>query len=161
MLLQQHHHQKFSQETDFRDCDSQGLAYISGSLAKKFQKKYPHLGTKSSNLPFCEKSLAPWVIHLSKGGLIVPSDEFLHACSNFEQEFLKFHGEEIDQKPDVFNRFHSVLVTKFGDNWPSEVLMLFARTRTFIRIKALNHQLKVQEAQAKLRKLKQLGQHQY
>ena len=80
------------------------------------------------------------------------------AVKEFEILFTSFHGNEIDKAPRVIERFHSLLEQKYGCNWPSEVLLLYSRVRTFIRIKALNYQLKLDEANAKIRDLKQKGQ---
>ena len=67
---------------------------------------------------------------------------------------------EIDQEPDVIKRMHSVLKNKFS-LWPDDILHLFVKTQTFIRIKFLNNKLKSCDAKAKLMNLKQKGQFQY
>jgi hypothetical protein len=64
----------------------------------------------------------------------------------------------VDQKPDVMNRLCALLERNFKDEWPSDVLMLYARVRTFIRIKALNNKEKLAEGDSKTRKYKQIAQ---
>ena len=62
-------------------------------------------------------------------------------------------------EPWVINRFTSVLVNKFEEKYDKEVLHLFATTRTHIRIKDLNKEIKNREAHTlNLRDMKQLGQ---
>jgi hypothetical protein len=114
------------------------------------------LGAKTGDLAFHVDTSAPWILHLSRGGLMLPTEEFLEAFNGFEECFHVFHGATVDKKPDVFKRLHSMLERNFKDRWPSDVLMLYARVRTFIRIKALNSRLKLEEA---TRNMKQLAQH--
>ena len=85
---------------------------------------------------------------------MLPTEEFLEACRLFEHCFHQFH-----RKPDVLQRLFIPLENKFKDNWPSDVLMLYARVRTFIRIKALNCKLKLAEGDSVTRKFKQIAQH--
>ena len=149
--------------TQISDCSAQGLGYICGFLARKLGSKYPHLGYKSCEEDSVRNEIStPWIKHLSNGGLIVPSDVFMLACSDFEREFVRFHGSHpngIDQDFNVISRMHSQLVKTFP-SWPEDILMLFAKTRTFIRIKYLNNQLKSGGGKNKLRQLKQTGQFQ-
>ena len=49
--------------------------------------------------------------------------------------------KKVLDKPKVIDRFTDVLVEKFGDTYDREVLALFAKTRTHIRIKDLNKAL--------------------
>ncbi len=145
---------------DIGDCGTQGLSYVAGYIARKFNKKYPDLGQKTCDLNFIHGTSSPWIVHLSNGGLTVPAEDFFEACCKFEKSFVAFHSSHknlIDQEPDVISRMHRQLVCHFPE-WPSDVLLFFAKTRTFIRLKYVNHNLKVQEAKAKLRKLKQVGQ---
>ena len=86
----------------------------------------------------------------------------MSACHGFEKVFSDFHDcheSGIDTNPDVILRLHVVLLKKFP-SWPEDLLLLFVKTRTFIRIKYLNHQLKAKEAKANLRNLKQISQFQ-
>ena len=146
------------------DCSSQGFGYICGFLARKFASKYPFLGSKSSDVDINKSDIStPWIKHLSNGGLIVPSDVFVAGCHEFEKIFNNFHNchkNGIDQNPKVITRLNEVLIQKFP-SWPKDLLCLFGKTRTFIRIKYLNNQLKSGEAKANIRELKQLGQHKF
>ena len=143
---------------------SQGLSYIAGFLAKKLASKYPHLGSRTCDLDTSSgDSSSPWIESLSMGGLTVPNDSFLIACHAFEKEFNLFHNphvNHVDEGVSVIKRMSSLLKSKFP-LWPEDILHLFVKSRTFIRLKYLNNMLKAIEAKAKLRQLKQIGQFQY
>ena len=144
------------------DCSSQGFGYICGFLARKLGSKYPFLGNKSCEDINRNEIATPWIKHLSNGGLIVPSDVFVAACGGFEKEFNTFHNKHkngIDQNPNAISRMNDVLMRAFP-SWPEDILLLFAKTRTFIRMKYLNNQLKAGGAKAQIRQLKQVGQFQ-
>ena len=146
------------------ECSSQGFGYICGFLARKLSSKYLELGSKSSELDFnLDEVRIAWIRHLSNGGLTIPSDAFVTACHQFEGKFNSFHGSHknnIDQDENVIQRMCDILVENFP-SWPREVLMLFAKTRTFIRIKYLNHKIKATEAKAHLRHLSKIGHFQF
>ena len=140
-----------------KDC----LINIAGFIAKKHSASSPEVGTKTTDLR--NDASSPWVMWASKGGLTVASEDFHHACCQFEASFQSFHNKHknsIDPNCDVISTMSQVLQKEFSD-WPVEILQFFAKTRTFIRIKYLNNCLKVDEAKAKLRSLKQSGQFQF
>ena len=94
---------------------------------------------------------------------MIPNDVFLFACHGFEREFNKFHNNHknhVDENPNVIKRMTDVLKNSFP-SWPEDILKLYVKTRTFIRIKYLNNVLRATEAKAKLRNLKQKGQFQF
>ena len=142
---------------------SQGLSYIAGFLAKKLASKYPHLGSRTCDMDISSDTSSTWIESLSRGGLTVPSDSFLIACHAFEKEFNLFHNSHenhVDEGLNVTKRMTSLLMSKHP-SWPEDILKLFVKTRTFIRLKYLNNLLKATGAKAKLRQLKQIGQFQY
>ena len=108
-----------------------------------------------------DESLCTWLLSISNGKLFHPSDEFVRDGQDMENEFMNFHAcsKRVDMKPKVIDRFTDVLVEKFGDTYDREVLALFAKTRTHIRIKDLNKALIRREAHSlSMRDLKQQGQ---
>ena len=151
-------------EVQESDCSSQGFGYICGFLARKVSSKYPDLGSKSFQSDLNKNEVrTPWIKHLSHGGLTIPSDSFVAACHQFEDKFNSFHSchkNNVDQDEKVIKRMCDVLTENFPA-WPPEVLMLFAKTRTFIRIKYLNYKIKATEAKANLRNLSKIGHFQY
>jgi len=92
-----------------------------------------------------------WVLALSKGGLTVPSLDWMNKCSIIEQEFDNFYfspGQSclldrslrISKNVRVLKGFYTALSNKYPDilNQP---LKAFLRTRLFIRIKIINQKL--------------------
>ena len=99
--------------------------------------------------------------HLSKGGLSIPSSKLVNILGNFEAEFQQFHGDTIDKKPQVISCFHRYLCDAYNVGLDSKVIFCYAKLRTFIRIKALNDNIKLNFARAQIRKYKQLSQFNY
>ena len=145
------------------NCSAQGLFYVLGYIAKKLKEKCPTLGKPTGKMTQSERddSLCTWLLSISNGKLFEPSPEFLKDGQDMENEFINFHAcsKRVDMKPKVIDRFTDVLVEKFGDTYDREVLALFAKTRTHIRIKDLNKALIRREAHSlSMRDLKQQGQ---
>ena len=108
-----------------------------------------------------DNTLCTWLLKISNGRLLVPSDDFLAYGVDMENEFNNFHAgpKRVDMEPWVIDRFTKVLVEKFGNRYDKEVLSAFSVTRTHIRIKDLNRELKnLQSRKLGMRDLKQLGQ---
>ena len=85
----------------------------------------------------------------------MPSDDFVYICNKFEHAFSKFHNchkNKEDQDPDVIAHLHAVLEKKYHE-WPSDVMLHFVHTRTFIIIFYLNNEIKALDAKSKLRQL--------
>lgn len=90
----------------------------------------------------------------------MPSDELVEVCNLLEFHtccFHDLHDHKIDQGPDVFVRLEKYLKQQVPQA-PEDVIKLFAKTRTFIRLKFLNKELKFHESKSKIRKFKQLSQ---
>ena len=66
----------------------------------------------------------------------------------------------VDENPNFIKRISDVLKNSFP-SWPEDILKLYVKTRTFIRIKYLNNVYKATEAEAKLQYLKKKGQFQF
>ena len=149
--------------TIFDSC-IKGLSYIMGYIAKKFYNEFPHLGSKTSDFPVDEIHYAdcPWVFHLSKGGLVAPSWQFLEDGRTFEHLFNEYHGLRGNvrtREDNVLDNFTDILCKEFATKYDRKVLALFSKTRTMIRLKDLNLELKQRSKQAKTtRDYKQLGQ---
>ncbi|TRY80768.1 hypothetical protein TCAL_15460, partial [Tigriopus californicus] len=115
-------------------------------------EKYPYLGDHTHNISEKWSTSTPWIFHLSRGGSIAPSASFVKACGAFEPVFLNLHKKRNQSRS---GRFKTINGAPHSEKWPHDVLKLYTKTRTFIRIKALNTRLKTD---VKLRSLKQLGQ---
>ena len=71
-----------------------------------------------------------------------PSEDFLKTVQAFENHFEKFHSEKINTTKGVI----SELVENLQRQHPTVLIQLikkFARTRTFIRLKHLNKEIKM------------------
>ncbi|CAB4060218.1 unnamed protein product [Lepeophtheirus salmonis] len=63
------------------DLNFEGLSYISGFIAHKMKLLHPNLGKKTSDIYLNDHGLTLWIYHLSRGGLMVPSDNFFELKS--------------------------------------------------------------------------------
>ena len=130
------------------------MAYLAGWIAHKM--KSDKLGLKTSNEKYEGNgqfdSLAPWIFHVSRGGLKVPRDEFLLDVEKFEKEFIDFHGpKKLKKGENIINDFQEILILKYGPStsydYPKEMLCLFARARTFFRLRNNIQQYKDSKAE--------------
>lgn len=124
-------------------------------MAKRLAHKYPELGSKTFH--GSQADHAPWIMEISRGGLTIPSLEFVEQCHQFEKVFNEFHGSDLDREPNVLQRLTEKLSRTFPEV-PHDLLSLFGQTRTFIKIKSLNRNLQLSELKQKRRNLKQIGQ---
>ena len=140
------------------DCSFQGLTYVAGFIASKFKDKYPALGKKTKEI-LQKSSINSWIMRISEGGLIAPSEEFLCHVVQFEAEFKLFHKitkwNSINRDSWVIDKFAQRLLDKFGDIYDEKIYALFAKTRTHIRIKQINR--KQQQLDEKERAKKRLA----
>jgi hypothetical protein len=141
------------------DCEDEGLKYVAGYVAHCFLKERPDLGEKTTDISAFTKYTSPWISALSRGGLVVPSEEFVAKVYEMEKIFICLHKDNVSLQRNVVKNFHALLLSKFPD-LPSALLKKYARTRTFIRIRNLNNRLKVDDAAHATRKRKQLFQFQ-
>jgi hypothetical protein len=131
------------------DCSKEGLKYVAGFLSHKFRIKYPHLGTKTRDKTDFEQSDSPWITALSRGGLTLPSNDFLKQIFLFEKIFKEIHGTNgLNTQYKVMGTTISHISAKFPD-FPFEIIKTYVRTRTFIRIKYLNQRLKKEKEEKK------------
>lgn len=131
---------------------------MAGYVASKFMHKFPELGQKTSDFSVFEETTSPWISALSKGGLVIPSQKFLSEVYQLERIFQSVHGNEISKDFGIIKKLTNLYKQEMG-SIPDEVLLKFARTRTFIRVKFLNCKLKLAQGESILRrKRKQLEQ---
>jgi len=139
-------------------CENEGIKYVAGYVAHFFLKDHPELGQRSAEIPVLKKNTAPWISVLSRGGLVVPSENFMSQIYEMEKVFRLIHKDSISLQPKVISNFHKILVKKFP-SLPRNLLKKYARTRTFIRIRFLNSQLKsIENDKNAARKRKQISQ---
>lgn len=93
-----------------------------------------------------------YIFILSRGGLTYPSKVFLDAAKIMDQEFKKFHQKSLSPEKYIFNKV-TELVEKRVKNIPHEVLLCLVRTRTYIRLRALNNLICNENRKRKEKKL--------
>ena len=124
------------------DCGEEGLAYLAGYyIAHKFCSIYPELGTKTCDFHLFHEDSSPWITQLSRGGLVKPSEDFLKTVKEFEKLFEEFHSDKINTTKVVISKLVENL-QKQHPTVPTQLIKKFARTRTFIRLKHLNQDIK-------------------
>lgn len=128
----------------------QGLKYVTGYVAHHFKEKYPFLEDKSQMLVVTEEE--NYISILSREGLTHLSKVFLDAAKIMEQEFKKFHHKSLSSEKYIFKKV-TKLVEKRVKNIPHEVLLCFIRTRTYIRLRALNNLICDENRKRKEKKL--------
>lgn len=114
------------------------LEMLAGYIAYRMKKKFPEKANVYGNLtkliPFAGKN---WMEAISRGSLMRPTPECTKLVSLMEEEFHKFHGTSVNKSEKVFQ----MLKNQIKDKYPEIddfMAICFVRTRTFIRIKALN-----------------------
>lgn len=135
------------------DCFKEGMRYVAGFLAKSFLKTWPELGKKSSEFFFLEKVPSEWISLVSLGGLVQPSSLMMRMMTEFESIFQDFHKQQCHLGDNVMVSLMDCILMKFP-GIPFPMVRKYVRTRTFIRIKYLNNQIKDDAARKKREKKK-------
>ena len=82
-----------------------------------------------------------------------PSEEFFQLVQTLEKLFNEVHGNELMREGDILQFFCQYVASQKVDVHP-KICERFAFARTFIRIKFLNHQLKMgKDSKRHLRKV--------
>lgn len=114
------------------------MEYISGYIAKKFQKEYPELGDKTYKIKISDHAynLPSWVQQLSFGGLIKPYSEFLNTVHKWNKHFEVYHGQNLRKDSLVIKKLVDKI--KESESLPCSVVKLFCKLRTIIRMNYIN-----------------------
>lgn len=81
---------------------------------------------------------------LSRGGLIKPIEEWLNKVKQMEIIFGIYHGQDISRTGQVIETLCKQIKEKFP-NLHQNIIKLYVRTRTFIRLNHLNISYKQQQ----------------
>jgi hypothetical protein len=130
---------------------SEGLKYIAGYVAFRLRSSQPQLGIKLVSSTSYSGVKPSWIEWLSRGGLMMPTDEWLQQAQQLEAEFQTFHGSSIRKSYGVTRGFSIQLSMKYP-SIPLSAIQCFIRTRTFIRIKEQNRSLQAAKKQRLLSK---------
>lgn len=108
--------------------------YICYRLYKKFPKYKEHMryGKCADDI---QKS--DWLSVLSRGKLMRPSEEWREQIRKLETDFQLFHGTTLNRSKNVIKNFCDLIIKKYP-HFEEFALRCYARTRSFIRMKALN-----------------------
>lgn len=120
----------------------QGLKYIAGYVAYRFKDKYPFLGNATRELESLDSS--EYIFLLSRGGLMYPSDTFLNVAIFMDNVFENFHGPKtLSKESNIFEKV-AEKVLEFNATVPRDALLCLVRTRTYIRLRMWNLEIKTQ-----------------
>lgn len=121
---------------------NQGLKYIAGYVAYQFRDKYSFLGNPTRDLGLMLDN-SEYIIMLSRGDLMYPSEEFIKVANIMDDVFEEFHG--LNQlKPKTKHIFQKMadLVMEKNDFVPRDALLCLMRTRTYIRLRKWNMEIR-------------------
>jgi hypothetical protein len=133
-----------------------GEEKLLGYIVMKLKSKFPEL-----ILPSELESRQPqsWTQFVSRGGLHLPSYDFLNLARRWNSYFEAFHNSnnkwKLNKSPGVLN----TLSDRISSEFPTvdiEIIKRFVKIRTFIRIKFLNEV--IQQAKHKKRNLRKRQQ---
>ena len=118
--------------------ERQALTYVAGYVAAKCMVIDPSLGqitSAASTEPRDERHA--WILALSRGGLVVPSSQWLREVEELEDDiFFAMHGKGIDRGTGVVRRLTQAALKKLPNRDP-RVLKKYAMTRTQVRVREL------------------------
>jgi hypothetical protein len=118
----------------------QSLRYLAGFIAHKFLQDFPHLGQRTHCAVNYDGDVPDWIRAISRGGLLIPSESFTKQVQEFEKCFVNFSGATdrhtcVDSISKLKNEVIRQCVCSLLDE---HVVMLYARTRCFIRLRYMN-----------------------
>lgn len=125
------------------DMHMSSLKYVTGYVAYRFKDKYPFLHNHNhQNMPI--RDADDWIVQVSRGGLLQRSEEFFKVTQYGETIFQAFHGNSFHKGDKVITKVANEIYNKTKEilDTPNVVLQCFVRTRTYIRIRHMNMNIK-------------------
>nr|CAI5828659.1 unnamed protein product [Callosobruchus analis] len=114
----------------------ESLKYVAGFVGYKFKNKY-NLGTPTSILD--TQNARDWLQTISRGSLLQPNDELWNVALKLETEFYKLHGIGLNTEKHIFKKLSENTMSQLEtSSVPFEVIFYFCKTRTYIRLRAIN-----------------------
>ena len=126
-----------ARSTGIASLSRQALTYVAGYVAAKcvaVDKTLGQVTSEASAIPRDERYA--WIDALSRGGLTVPSPQWLDQVEQLEVTFAAMHGRDIDRGPGIVQRLADAAALKFPQLHP-RVLRKYAMTRTQLRVREL------------------------
>lgn len=130
---------EFERNFAAEDIESQGLVYITGYIAHKYRHQYPQLGSATKTAINCND----WLSFISRGNCIRPSTDFLKVAEIMNKEFIVFHGDFLNKTNKIFDKLTQIVCMKTNNSFPREFVACLVRTRTYIRLRKLNKDIKI------------------
>jgi hypothetical protein len=131
--------------------EADGLEYLAGWIAKKLKSTHPELGhymyveeNKNEHSYCLPKNVPSWIRHLSFGGLIQPSEEFLEHVQLMEKIFCKYTRNHFTGIRQINVKLLQELSKKC--TLDDVIIKTFVRQRIFIKIHFLNVELQQQNS---------------
>ena len=138
--------------------EEEGLQYIAGYVAKKFRFKYPNLGCQTKDLPASKNNNIDWVnwiMTISDGYLIYPSNSLLEVARIVNSEFDLFHqGPGLSRQPFIIKNLTEIVKKKVLEkniDMPDEIIKCLVSTRTYIRLRNIQNKIIYEELAKKRR----------
>lgn len=140
---------KFEQMERIHRIETQGLQYIAGYVAHRFKMKYPHLGNPTCATQNVQNPRENWIQFISRGGLLEPSEEMVRIATHINQEFLNFHQDDLRTEKFIFTKLLQIVRATIHTSIPDEVILCLIRTRTYMRVRALNIKIMLKNREQK------------
>jgi len=70
------------------------------------------------------------------------SKEFENVGKIMNAEFLAFHGSGLSREPHIFDKVTDLVLNKINNFLPRNVIECLVRTRTYIRLRHMNLEIK-------------------
>lgn len=129
--------------------EQNALLYVAGYVAHRFRNQYSYLATPTKNLPNISDD---WISCFSKGNCLYPSPSFQKTAQIMNEEFNKFHGDLFSRESKIFDKLTNIVLEKLNNNFPKQVIACLVRTRTYIRLRAKNKEIVLNDFAKKLDK---------
>ncbi|CAL1263963.1 unnamed protein product [Larinioides sclopetarius] len=75
-------------------CSAEGLKYLAGYIAHKCKKYDRSLAIPSGQILAINSKEKTWIEVLSRGGLLISTDEWFKQIKKFEETFIEMHDEK-------------------------------------------------------------------
>ena len=128
-------------EATAKEVSDEAFRHVCGWMAAKLAKSHRELGTPTARAPLPDNANSSWTYRLSRGGLTVPTEEFVNTVRGFEVHFDAYHGGKFDvnTQPQVIKRFTQLLVQEYPD-LDKAILQRYSTFRLHARVKFLERQ---------------------
>ena len=93
-----------------QDCVENLFSRISRLHCIKICYNISRARSKTSDFCIFERTTSPWINALSKGGLVVPSEDFVSKVYHLEKIFQSVHGSEVLSECNVIKKLANLYI---------------------------------------------------